>query len=108
MLVTVPGRRAKYTFRRSEMTVTITADKASPTRVPPTPKREVKRAAQGEAIAPAISLGRSRIDCLCCSLSKTSSCFQLRGKVPDAMSASPPSALRDQLEERLADFGAIL
>jgi hypothetical protein len=45
-----------------------TADKASPTSVPATPKREVRTVAEGEAIPTAIILGRSKIAWLCCSL----------------------------------------
>ena len=46
------------------MTVTITADKANPIMVPATPKLEVRRAAVGEATAPAAILGGSRICCV--------------------------------------------
>ena len=41
------------------------ADKASPIRVPATPKREVMAAAAGEAIPTARTLGRSKIVSYC-------------------------------------------
>src|SRR5215217_6899360 len=47
-----------------------TADKASPSSVPATPKREVRTVAEGEAIPTAIILGRSKIAWLCCSLTE--------------------------------------
>ena len=73
MVVTAPGRRCKYTFRRSLTTAMITADRASPTRVPVTPKREVRAAPAGEAIPTAIILGRSRRCWFSCLSTKTPS-----------------------------------
>ena len=67
MFFTVPGARRKYAFRMSLTVVTTTADKASPSMVPATPKREVRRAPRGAATPPAAILAGSRIRCLCWS-----------------------------------------
>src|SRR5215216_1188483 len=69
MVVTAPGTRARYTFRKSTAAVTNTADKASPIRVPATPKRAVMAAAAGEAIPTARTLGRSKT-LGCCGVKK--------------------------------------
>ena len=69
MVVTEPATRARYTFRKSTAAVMNTADKASPTRVPATPKRAVMAAAAGEAIPTARTLGRSKT-LGCCGVKK--------------------------------------
>jgi hypothetical protein len=60
MVVTAPGTRARYTFRKSTPAVIKTEDKNSPTSVPPIPKREVMAAAAGDTIPTARTLGRSK------------------------------------------------
>jgi hypothetical protein len=60
IVVTAPGTRARYTFRKSTPAVMSTEETANPTSVPATPKREVRAAAAGETIPTARTLGRSR------------------------------------------------
>ena len=64
MVVTAPGTRARYTFRKSVAAVMSAEDNASPRNVPPTPKREVRTATAGEDIPTATTLGRSKMVCL--------------------------------------------
>jgi hypothetical protein len=75
MVVTAPGTRARYTFRKSAAAVTNTADKNSPSSVPATPKREVTAADAVEAIPTAKTLGRSKMVC-CCEVKKIPPVFQ--------------------------------
>ena len=65
MVFTVPGTRCRYAFRMSLTVVTTTAEKASPSMVPATPKREVRTAPKGAATPPAAILAGSTMCCLC-------------------------------------------
>jgi hypothetical protein len=73
MVVTALGMRARYTFRKSTAAVMNTADKASPSSVPATPKREVITVAAGEAIPTARILGKSIMFAFCGALKESSS-----------------------------------
>jgi hypothetical protein len=68
---TALGARCKYDFRMSLTVVTITAEKASPSMVPATPNREVRRAPRGAATPPAAILAGSTMCCLCWSSKAT-------------------------------------
>jgi hypothetical protein len=77
MFFTVPGARCKYVLRMSLTVVATTADIASPTMVPATPKREVRRAASGAATPPAAILAGSIICCFCWLSKRTPSSLLL-------------------------------
>jgi hypothetical protein len=73
MVFAVPGTRCRYAFRMSLTVVTTTAEKASPSMVPATPKREVRRAPRGAATPPAAILAGSTMCCFCWSSKRTPS-----------------------------------